>query len=101
MTNVEICAKSFTKRELKKLQKAIEQQYYFEFEIGSCRRSDCTLHHNNKHTDDMAVRGFIGSVEETSVFPHQHDTLLFTHVHFKIQFNKNHVCLILATRHIS
>jgi len=47
-------------------------------------------------TDELSVKGFIGTVEKTfeQVDNHRHDKtryFLFTHLDFSIAFNQNHV----------
>lgn len=60
--------------DLDALRYAIEEFYYFEFVI-----------------DDIPIRGFVGQVEETNLFPHKHHIYIYTHHHFDFHVNDNQV----------
>lgn len=53
----------------------IEERYYFEFVL-----------------DDIPIRDFVGHMEEELfAFPHHHRISLFTHMHFKIEYNDDKI----------
>lgn len=70
----DLCELELKIEELNKLRLAIEDFYYFEFVI-----------------DDIPIRSFLGHVEETNIFPHQHHIYLYTHHHFDFHINQNQV----------
>lgn len=62
-----LCEQFWSKEDVVKMQKAVMQQYYYEFVLGEL--------------DDLPLRGFLGFVDETTqkpyVFTHQHFTILY------------------------
>ena len=48
--------------------------------------------------DDIPVRGFIGHLEETGFLPHSHKILLWTHLHFNIEYNEKQIIYANVTR---
>ena len=70
---------SLTEDDLVKLRDAIEDLYYFEFVV-----------------DDIPVRGFIGHLEESGFLPHSHKVLLWSHLHFNIEYNDEEKKIIYA-----
>ncbi|BFZ21599.1 hypothetical protein BsWGS_24638 [Bradybaena similaris] len=73
-TKKELCTVNLSESDVELLRSAIEDLYYFEFVI-----------------DDIPVRGFIGHLEEGGFLPHTHKIFLWSHLHFNIEFNKDHV----------
>lgn len=69
-----LCESNLNSNELNALIIAIEEHYYFEFVV-----------------DDIPIRGFIGQVEETNLFPHKHYIYVYTHHHFDFHINNNQV----------
>lgn len=49
--------------------------------------------------DEIAIRGFIGHLEEGGFLPHNHKVYLWAHLHFNIEYNGENVSLL--TVHIS
>jgi len=41
--------------------------------------------------DDIPVRGFVGRLDETGIFPHKHGIFLYTHLTFNIEYNGDQV----------
>ncbi len=72
--NQKLCETNLNSDELDSLRLAIEEHYYFEFVI-----------------DDIPIRGFVGQVEETNLFPHKHHIYIYTHHHFDFHINDNQV----------
>ncbi len=72
--NKKLCQTDLNSKELEALRLAIEEHYYFEFVI-----------------DDIPIRGFVGQVEETNLFPHKHHIYVYTHHHFDFHINNNQV----------
>jgi len=72
--NKKLCQSTLNVDELDALRLAIEEHYYFEFVV-----------------DDIPVRGFVGQVEETNIFPHKHHIYIYTHHHFDFHINNNQV----------
>ncbi|XP_076437567.1 transmembrane 9 superfamily member 1-like [Babylonia areolata] len=70
----ELCQREYSDTDLEILRVAIEDLYYFEFVL-----------------DDIPIRGFIGQLEEGDFLPHHHSLYLWTHFHFYILYNANHV----------
>jgi len=72
---VELCKTSLSGADIQTLKNAIEDLYYFEFVL-----------------DDLPIRGFVGHFEEGGIAPlHEHKTYLWTHHHFNIHYNGDHV----------
>jgi len=46
--------------------------------------------------DDIPVRGFVGRLEETGIFPHKHSIYLWTHLTFNIEYNGDEVPVVLT-----
>ena len=63
--NKKLCSLKLSSKDLDALRLAIEEFYYFEFVV-----------------DDIPIRGFVGQVEETNLFPHKHHIYVYTHHHF-------------------
>ena len=74
INNKELCSLNLSVNDIQALRSAIEEFYYFEFVI-----------------DDIPVRGFVGQVEETNLFPHKHHIYVYTHHHFDFHINNNQV----------
>lgn len=74
INNKQLCSLVLNYDELNALRLAIEEFYYFEFVI-----------------DDIPLRGFVGQVEETNLFPHKHHIYVYTHHHFDFHVNNNQV----------
>lgn len=72
--NKKLCQSNLNSDDLNSLRSAIEEHYYFEFVI-----------------DDIPIRGFVGQVEETNLFPHKHHIYVYTHHHFDFHINNNQV----------
>lgn len=79
--NKKLCQSTLNVDELDALRLAIEEHYYFEFVV-----------------DDIPVRGFVGQVEETNIFPHKHHIYIYTHHHFDFHINNNQVNSFQFTR---
>jgi transmembrane 9 superfamily protein 1 len=69
-----LCSLTLNLNDMEGLRLAIEEFYYFEFVI-----------------DDIPIRGFVGQVEETNLFPHKHHIYIYTHHHFDFYINNNQV----------
>jgi transmembrane 9 superfamily protein 1 len=76
--NKKLCQFDLNFNELNSLRLAIEEYYYFEFVI-----------------DDIPIRGFVGQIEETNLFPHKHHIYTYTHHHFDFHINNNQVKIII------
>lgn len=74
VSNKRLCTLTLNNDELNALRLAIEEFYYFEFVV-----------------DDIPIRGFVGQVEETNLFPHKHHIYIYTHHHFDFHVNNNQV----------
>jgi transmembrane 9 superfamily protein 1 len=74
LNNKKLCALELTYDDINALRLAIEEFYYFEFVV-----------------DDIPIRGFVGQVEETNLFPHKHHIYIYTHHHFDFHVNDNQV----------
>ena len=74
VSNKQLCTLTLNNDELNALRLAIEEFYYFEFVV-----------------DDIPIRGFVGQVEETNLFPHKHHIYVYTHHHFDFHVNNNQV----------
>ena len=72
--NRALCTLKLNVEELNRLRLSIEEFYYFEFVV-----------------DDIPIRAFLGQVEETNLFPHQHHIYIYTHHHFDFHINHNQV----------
>ena len=72
--NRQLCTLNLNSDEINSLRLAIEEFYYFEFVV-----------------DDIPIRGFLGQIEETNLFPHQHHIYVYTHHHFDFHINNNQV----------
>ena len=72
--NKKLCSLTLKLEDVEALRLAIEEFYYFEFVL-----------------DDIPIRGFVGQVEETNLFPHKHHIFLYTHHHFDFYTNNNQV----------
>jgi transmembrane 9 superfamily protein 1 len=79
--NKRLCTLELTSDDLNALRLAIEEFYYFEFVV-----------------DDIPIRGFVGQVEETNLFPHKHHIYIYTHHHFDFHINNNQVTKIDSKR---
>ena len=44
--------------------------------------------------DEIAIRGFIGHLEEGGFLPHNHKVYLWAHLHFNIEYNGENVSLL-------
>ncbi len=75
--NQKLCETNLNSDELDSLRLAIEEHYYFEFVI-----------------DDIPIRGFVGQVEETNLFPHKHHIYVYTHHHLDFHINNNQVKIL-------
>jgi len=70
-----LCKTSISGADIQELKRVIEELYYFEFVL-----------------DDLPIRGFVGHFEEGGIAPlHEHKTYLWTHHHFNIHYNGDHV----------
>jgi len=76
ISNKQLCSLTLESKDLNALRLAIEEHYYFEFVI-----------------EDIPIRGFVGQVEETNLFPHKHHIYIYTHHHFEFYVNNNQVKL--------
>ena len=65
-----LCTVSFTQEELEQVRSAVEDLYYFEFVM-----------------DELRVRGFLGRMQEYLLPYHRHHLFLWTHHHFRIEYN--------------
>ena len=74
ISNKQLCSLTLNSDEINALRLAIEEFYYFEFVV-----------------DDIPIRGFVGQVEETNLFPHKHHIYVYTHHHFDFHTNDNQV----------
>ncbi|CAF1569769.1 unnamed protein product [Adineta ricciae] len=77
ISNKQLCSLSLNTEELNAVRLAIEEHYYFEFVV-----------------DDIPIRGFVGEVEETNIFPHRHHILVYTHYHFNFFINDNQIVYV-------
>ncbi|CAF1000755.1 unnamed protein product [Rotaria magnacalcarata] len=77
INNKQLCSLTLNSDELNSLRVAIEEFYYFEFVI-----------------DDIPLRGFVGQVEETNLFPHKHHIYVYTHHHFDFHVNDNQIIYV-------
>lgn len=92
----ELCTVQLDAEELAQLKEAIEDLYYFEFVYGECLEDVMLVHHWKLSLppslpDEIRIRGFIGHLEEGSFLPHHHQTFLWTHLHFNMEYNKDQV----------
>ena len=46
------------------------------------------------------MRGFVGRLDETGIFPHKHAIYLWTHFTFNIEYNGDEVPLVLFSCHL-
>ncbi len=69
-----MCTLTLNYDDLEALRLAIEKFYYFEFVV-----------------DDIPIRGFVGQIEETNLFPHKHHIYLYTHHHFDFHIHDEQV----------
>jgi len=46
--------------------------------------------------DDIPVRGFVGRLDETGIFPHKHAIYLWTHHTFNIEYNGDEVLRVFV-----
>jgi transmembrane 9 superfamily protein 1 len=74
LSSKQLCSLTLNSDEINALRLAIEEFYYFEFVV-----------------DDIPIRGFVGQVEETNLFPHKHHIHVYTHHHFDFHINNNQV----------
>ncbi len=72
--NKKLCTLDLSYDDINALRLAIEEFYYFEFVV-----------------DDIPIRGFVGQVEETNLFPHKHHIYVYTHHHFDFHVHDNQV----------
>ena len=84
ISNKQLCSLSLNTEELNAVRLAIEEHYYFEFVV-----------------DDIPIRGFVGEVEETNIFPHRHHILVYTHYHFNFYINDNQVRIVWKEKRTS
>ena len=77
ISNKQLCSLTLNTEEVNAVRLAIEEHYYFEFVV-----------------DDIPIRGFVGEVEETNLFPHRHHILVYTHHHFDFFINNNQVGIV-------
>ncbi|CAF1089492.1 unnamed protein product [Adineta steineri] len=73
----QLCSLTLETNELNTLKLAIEEDYYFEFVI-----------------DDIPIRGFVGLIEETNIFPHKHQIYIYKHHHFDFYINNNQIVYV-------
>lgn len=69
-----LCKLQLNAADIERLVHAIEELFFFEFVL-----------------DDLPVRGFVGKFEEEGVFPHRHQTYLYTKHTFQIEYNGDHI----------
>eukprot|EP01018_Ginkgo_biloba_P031816 Gb_08315 [translate_table: standard] len=69
-----LCKQKLTKEDLAKFREAVKKDYYFQM-----------------YYDDLPIWGFIGKVDKEIKADREPKYLLYTHVHFDIQFNKDRV----------
>ncbi|CAF3623424.1 unnamed protein product [Rotaria sordida] len=77
ISNEQLCSLVLTSDGLNKLKLAIEEYYYFEFVV-----------------DDVPIRGFVGLIEETNLFPHKHHIYIYTHHHFDFFINNQQIIYV-------
>eukprot|EP00043_Microstomoeca_roanoka_P007486 m.71973 g.71973 ORF g.71973 m.71973 type:complete len:595 (-) comp13844_c0_seq1:43-1827(-) len=71
----DLCTVHLSPKDIRTLRNAIDDLYYFEFII-----------------DDLPVRGFLGQLEEHVIdIPSTYKTFLWTHMHFHLQYNGDHI----------
>eukprot|EP01147_Barroeca_monosierra_P004575 gene4574-6771_t len=74
----DLCTVKLALKDVATFRNAIDDLYYFEFIV-----------------DDLPVRGFLGQLEEHVIdFPNTYKTFLWTHIHFLIEYNGNHIVAV-------
>ncbi|CAF3363934.1 unnamed protein product, partial [Rotaria sp. Silwood2] len=77
INNKQLCSLTLNYDEINALRLSIEEFYFFEFVI-----------------DDIPLRGFVGQIEETNLFPHKHHIYVYTHHHFDFHINNNQIIYV-------